>query len=813
MSIYTPYPERYIYLPTLSRKFWLFLTMVLLFTTLLVTYPWSVNLPATINPSIIPKNISALHKLPLAFTPNAGQADPTVRFQARGMGGAVSFKPDEIGVVLPKQGIGTDRATLSSNGQIPHDRSLDSETVVRLRFDGANPTPRITGVDPQPGIVNYFIGNDTTKWHTNLTTYAGVVYEQLYPGIRLRYEGVDTHLKSTYTIDPGADPAQIRWHYDDATDVRIEAHMGSVLVQTSDVASSNSSIQDSALAQLAPIAWQEIDGETIAIPASYLHLNDMGYPMQHPTASAQNPVISFAIGDYNPDYALMISLVLEYSSYLGGSESGEVGYDIAVDRAGYAYITGWTDSGNFPLKNAAQEAAGGNQDAFVAKFNPNASGEASLVYATYIGGSERDIGYSIATMTSGGETSQADTTEVVLTGATLSDNFPTTEDALQPEQLSPLSGKDAFITRLNAQGQIVYSTYFGGQGGDEGRGIALDAGGNIYVGGITSFAPDFPAIVNGFQTSFPGAGGSDGFVAKINAAGTAIIWSSLAGGTYTDEILDIALDNQGNAYLTGYTEGLNFPITEGAFQAERAGPDRTFDPFVMKVNPSATGQASLVYSTYLGGDESDERGTAIAVDNDGHAYVTGVTTSDNFPTRNPIQDFQGARDAFVAKLNADGSDLIYATYLGGVGGSEFGHSIALDSSGNAYIVGLTRSGDFPVVNPLQTSLGTPDSIPDHAFLTQINATGSAFVYSTYLSGQTNIDQAYGVAVDAANNAYITGSTFTDNFPTTADAFQPTFAGGLLGPDGGDVFVTKINSMPEEEAIESPGSVYLPLIQR
>ena len=279
-------------------------------------------------------------------------------------------------------------------------------------------------------------------------------------------------------------------------------------------------------------------------------------------------------------------------------------------------------------------------------------------------------------------------------------------------------------------------------------------------------------------------------MAKLNAAGSALLYSTYLGGNGSDSANGIAVDAGGNAYVTGGTGSTDFP-TVNPFQSDLAGPG-TLDAFVAKLNP--TGSA-LVYSTYLGGSgqgfsgSTQERGYGIAVDVSGNAYIVGITPSEDFPTVNALQpSFGGGNtDIFVTKLNADGSQLVYSTYLAG-NSSDSPGGIAVDASGNAYVAGSTASSDFPSVDPLQSLRGTGD-----AFVAKLNAAGSALLYATYLGGSRG-DGAKGIALDAFGNAYITGETGSTDFPTTANPFQSEFAGGGTSL-GGETFVAKIVDEP------------------
>ena len=392
----------------------------------------------------------------------------------------------------------------------------------------------------------------------------------------------------------------------------------------------------------------------------------------------------------------------------------------------------------------------------------------TLVYSTYLGGNFRDGAYGIAVDASG---------HAYVTGQTFSANFPTTTGAF----MTRFGGAgDAFVSELNTAGSaLIYSTYLGGSGDDAGRGITVDAPGNAYVTGWTA-SSDFPTTAGAFQTTL-GGGYDDAFVTKLNATGSALLYSTYLGGSSYDEGHGIAVDASGDAYITGFTYSSNFPTTAGAFRTASRGLD---DAFVSELNPAGS---ALLYSTYLGGSSYDE-GDGIAVDGSGNAYITGFTYSSNFPTTTGA--FQrtpsGGFDAFVSKLNAAGSTLLYSTYLGG-GSDDFGLGIAVDTSGNAYVTGLTYSSNFPTTaGAFQTSLGGGQGGGyDDAFVVKLNAAGTALAYSTYLGGGGD-DAGYGIAVDASGNASVTGGTYSSNFPTTAGAFQTT----LPGVD--NAFVSAVN---------------------
>jgi hypothetical protein len=377
-----------------------------------------------------------------------------------------------------------------------------------------------------------------------------------------------------------------------------------------------------------------------------------------------------------------------------------------------------------------------------------------LAYSTYLGGSIGDPSYGAPVDFARGIAVDA-AGKAYVTGFTSCDDFPTAN----PLQATFAGYTDVFVTKLNVDGSaLIYSTFLGGSGDDDGAGIAVDSAGNAYISGAT-FSTDFPTV-NAIQPAF-GGGSDDGFAAKINPDGSALVYSTYLGGSNDDSATAIAADSAGNAYITGATSSTDFP-TANALQPNYRGGDG--DAFVTKIN--AAGGA--VYSTYLGSTDY-EQGFGIAVDSTGSVWVTGHTGSTNFPTVNALQPTYGGGvdDAFVTKINAAGRALVFSTYLGG-SDQEMALGITVDSAGNAYITGNTKSSNFPTVNAIQSTYGGNQD----AFVSKIKADGSAFVYSTYLGGN-NYVQGNGIAADSTGNAYVTGFT---------------------APSGGaaDVFVSKIN---------------------
>jgi hypothetical protein len=707
-------------------------------------------------------------RIPLSFEANRGQTDPSVNYLARGAGYALFLKPTEAVFILQNSGsaaldeeraepslktdtlLATDAPQSKAN---PRRATRDPQSkVLRMRLVGADSTAAAEGANELSGKTNYLVGDDPSKWRTEVPTFGRVRYAEVYPGVDVVYYGNQRQLEYDFHIAPGRDPRAVSLRFDGADRIEVDAR-GDLLLK----------LGESVVRQPKPFVYQEVAGARREVNAGY--------------AVGADGRVGFSVGEYDRGLPLVIDPTLVYSTYLGGTGADQ-GWSVAVDSAGQAFLAGFTTSTNFPTANAIQAANGGFQDAFVAKLN--AAGTA-LVYSTYLGGSSTEQARGIAIDSAG---------NAYVTGFTGSTNFPTA-NAFQAAQGAGNS-QDIFVAKLNASGTaLVYSTYLGGDGAlDFGEGIAVDSAGNAYVTGVTN-SSNFPTA-NAIQAAH--AGGGDVFVTKFNAAGNALVYSTYLGGSDFEIAEHIAVDSSGGAYVTGDTRSTNYP-TLSPIQAANAGGAN--DAFVSKVN--AAGNA-LVYSTYLGGSASDQ-GESVAVDSGGNAYITGTTDSTNFPTANALQPANGGvgitQDAFVTKLNASGSALIYSTYLGGSGG-EVGHGIAVDSAGNAYVTGGSGSNtSFPTANAIQcVRAGGAD-----VFVTKINAAGNALAYSTYLGGSgdgTTIEIGRAIAVDSAGNAYVTGGTDSTNFPTV-NPIQATYAGSDFGL-GGDAFAFKLS-----EAATGPAS--------
>ena len=691
-------------------------------------------------PPVSPALQTTYGRLPLAFEPNVGQADPAVRFIARAPGGLVFLTRNDV--VLATE----TAAARPGKGILPGAAADSRVHVVRIALAGSSPHASMTGSDLLPGKSAYLLGNDSSRWHTDVPSYAKVRWREAYPGIDVLFYGRGRRLEFDFVLKPGADPARVALVPDGAGrltlspegDLSIGAESGELLLKR-------------------PQCYQELDGRRVPVKGRF---------------SLEKGRVGLRLGPYDRSRPLVVDPVLVYSTYLGGS-GNDTAYAVTVNAAGEAYVAGETLSTDFPLFSPGQSSNFGGNDAFVSHFN--ASGNA-LLYSTYIGGGGTDGASGLAVDAAGA---------MYITGWTNSVNFPTTPGSFQPVLIG---GYDAFVTKIDPSGHALdYSTYIGGTLNDQATAIALDGAGDAVIAGVTT-STNWPTHLP-LQASLSGP--SDAFVAKLNPTGTALIYSTYLGGSAADTAMGLALDGAGAAYVTGYTSSSDFPVV-GAFQPAFGG---SVDAFVTKIAASGT---SLVYSTFLGGSGADA-GFHVAVDATGAAYVTGPTSSTNFPLVNPFQatNAGGSFDSFVTKLAPSGAALVYSTYLGG-NGTDFAEGMALDSLGSATIVGYTSSTNFPTLAPIQVALsGTYD-----AFITRLNAAGSGLVYSTYLGG-TGDETAYAVALDSAGATYVAGNTNSSNFPTLS-AFQGVNSGGY------DAFLSKIGSVVTCSAAASPLSGNAPL---
>jgi hypothetical protein len=758
-----------------------------------------------------PRLVASYGRLPLSFEANRGQTDGQVKFVSRGRGYTLCLTSNEAVLALRRasqesrvesrkwKGFSGDPLAFRNskfenrnspafnlqseifNHPSPVPRTTDASfaplfptpywllpssqspapspepqapAVVRLKLVGANPAAKVKGLEELPGKSNYFIGNDPKKWRTNVPNYAKVQYKEVYFGVDLVYYGNQRQLEYDFVVAPGGDPRAIKLAVaamspsptggqrpplqidvngdlvisTDAGDVRL--HKPVVYQPTTD--NGRPTTDRSFNLQSSIVNHQSVDGRFVL---------------------AANNQVTFALSPYDQSLPLIIDPVLAYSSYLGGGgdESMTSCAGVAVDSLGNAYVVSGTTSIDFPTTmDSVQPTYGGAPDpsdwpyacgdAFVSKVDPTGS---TLVYSSYLGGTGCDYGSGVAVDSHG---------NAYVTGTTTSVDFPVTPGALQPTFGGSVCDGwrlcgDAFVTKVGPDGSVLkYSTYLGGSGNDGSDDtIAVDAAGNAYVAGTTD-STDFPTTRGAFQTCFkegencwdPIRGPrvpSDVFVTKLNPTGSSLVYSTLIGGSYSETTLALALDPNGNVWVIGTTISSDYPTTAGAFQTS--------------FHPGGGGTPPWTW------------------------------------------DWD---DAFVTKLNTTGSDLLYSTYLGSLGG-ECPVAIAVDLSGNAYVTGVTSSADFPITDgAFQPSFsgplcpGTYEWACSDAFVAKIDplqAGDASLVYSTFLGGSAN-DVGAGIAADSFGNAYVTGQTFSTDFPLK-NPLQSTNAGA------GDAFVTKLDA--------------------
>ncbi|HEV2424698.1 MAG TPA: choice-of-anchor D domain-containing protein [Terriglobia bacterium] len=708
-------------------------------------------------------------RLPLSFEPNAGQISRNneVRYLSRGRGYSIYLN-----------GSG---ATLALRQLRGNARRKSTPITLRMRLVNGNPAAPLAALGEQPGKSNYLIGNDPSKWLTGVAHYGEVAVRGVYPGVDLIYHGNQGQLEYDFEVAPGASPSIIRMALEGAHGARVNAQ-GEVVVE----------VDGGEVLFRAPLAYQKIGGERHTVASSY---------------ALKHGGIAFRVAKYDKTLPLVIDPTLAYSTYLGGS-SIDGANAIAVAPDNTAFVAGETFSSDFPTVHPLQGFTG-SEDAFVAKISADGS---TLLYSTYLGGSVDTYASAIAVDTFG---------DAYVAGSTDSADYPATPlvfDTLcgsdgkcgASYNLSGLTVFNGFVTELNSAGSgLSYSSFIGGYQETQANAISVDGAHNAYITGeigppITP-QQNGPAaylpIDHGFQST--NGGTADAFVLKVDATASDALYSSYLGGVDEDIGYAITADSNGNAYVTGLTYSTPsdtppFPITAGALQSTYAGGG---DAFLVKVDTTTSGAASLLYSSYVGGSGLDE-GKGIGVDSGGDAYITGTITStaSTLGFAVPAGAYQAdcaldslsqcEGDAFLAKLNpaqSGAASLLYFTYLGGTA-ADAGYAIALDPNDNVYVTGSTVSSDFPVTSGVfQTQYGGGDADAFVAKMTLAGKGTSDLGYSSYLGG-TNTETGNGIGVDVNGSAYVAGQTCSVDFPI-ANALQNA-------PNGNcDAFVTKVSTLP------------------
>jgi hypothetical protein len=746
--------------------------------------------------------------LPLSFEANEGQADASVRYISHGSDSTV-FLTETEAVISLKQRTEDD----------PLSQRLDTETrrklagrkfgrvlmnlharrrnrIVHIGVDGASTRARLEPLGELPGKTDYFIGNDPRKWHSGIPNYARVRYAGIYPGVDLIYYGNRRQLEFDFVVSPGADPNKIALKFGADEQHLALTHDGSLRVGS----------RQNAVLLHRPVIYQTEHGRRRLVQGKFVLRADRR--------------VGIRVGTYDRNKPLIIDPVLAYSTYLAGS-GGDDSDGIAVDSSGNVYVAGATVSPDFPTVNGYQSAGSSNYLAFVAEFDPTGT---TLLYSTYLGGTGQSECYATGIAIDANA-------NVYVTGYSFSTDFPVV-NGFQTSNNSPTYG-NAFVARIDTTqtgaASLVYSTYLGGGGdaqssnlyfADVAFAIAADSSGRAYVVGLTasdtSVAP-FPTTPSAYQSSLSSQNGNAFLtVLDTNQIGDAsLAYSTYLGGDgpgsiFGDIALAVAVDSNGDAYLVGETTSDAsgpFPTTASAFQPSLNSPDG--NAFLTEIDTSQSGSQSLVYSTYFGGSTTNPLGDAdlaITLDSVGKVYVAGSALSSDFPvTSGAFQTTNSSEGkAFIAKFDLTQSgaqSLVYSTLLGGMNSSlgDWVNGMAVDAGGDAFAVGQTSSTDFPTTADAFQS--TPQSAGWNPFVTELNSNGTDVLYSTYLGGSSAFgDVAMAVALDSLGNAYLTGYTFSSDFPTTAGAFQTT---ANLNPDSG--FVTKLafSSNPGISVTTSP----------
>ncbi|MEP7340736.1 MAG: SBBP repeat-containing protein, partial [Acidobacteriota bacterium] len=707
-------------------------------------------------------------KLPIQFEVNRGQFDARVKFVSRQRGFSLALTPDEA-VIGP----------------------------VRMRMIGANQQAHISGQGPLPGKTHYFLGNDPKQWRTDVPTFARVKYETVYQGVDLIFYGKGKQLEYDFVVAPGADPNAIKLSFAGARRVRLDAN-GDLILKT----------KDGEMRQHKPVVYQEVNGVRQQIEANYRLIElPASRSIRNPQSAIRNQA-AFALGAYDRSQPLVIDPVLSYSTFLGGNES-DVGNAIAVDAEGNTYVTGNTGffpemRNPFPTTPGAYKSGGDLAESryvFVTKMNPQGS---ALVYSAIIGGTQSitfnptpnqtqyllaNEGTGIAVDASG---------NAYVTGWTVSANFPTTPGALQSQRLALRDGQETFAFKLNTQGSALTFSTLVGNGNTLSKAIAVDAQGQAWITGNTQNRA-FPTTADAFQKTIRN-GGNSAFVVKLNATGTAMLYSTYLSSGSGETGHGIVVDADGNAYVGGTTGSScagygrlavePFPTTPGAFRRDLGegctGPGSSAFTFAVKFKPDG----AVVYSTLLG----VSYGGSIAVDAQGNAYLAGGLNKIKlhaFPvTPGAFQTtIEGPDDTpanFVAKLNPTGSALVYSTLLNGAAGNYGGFSyLAVDKDCSAYVTGGVSSSAF-----VATTKAPPFEAGQGVFVLKLNPAGSGLDYSVVLGDGT----VSSIVLDARGDACIAGYTNGDNFPTTAGAFQRQRRNAA--PYLTDAFVARISERAE-----------------
>jgi len=779
----------------------------------------------------------AYRHLPLRFEPNLGQSDSQVKFLSRGSGYTLFLSHDQAVLSLQRPGAVTPQELITDPSQSPR-HAPEAAAVLRMQLLGAAARGPVHGLRALPGKSNYFVGRDPQKWQKGVPNFASIESDAVYPGVDLIYHGDQGQLEYDFAVAANADPQAIAMRFAGARRVSVDSTTGDLVLK----------VAQKEVRFHKPVAYQEKSAANDAVEKNLVAANyvvdthnrvsfHIG-AYDHSKPLIIDPTLSYStyLGGSADDFATSIAIdaagsvyisgytssanfpvssgafqttcaaacgssdayvtkfdptgsSIVYSTYIGGGRT-DLGYGIAVDPSGDAFLVGQTSSTDFPITAGAFQSSCGlgtctGGDAFITELDPTGS---TLIYSTYFGGNNADQANAIVLDSQN---------NAFITGFTQSTDFPTSVGAFQTS-CSCSSHPDAYVAEINPTGSaVVFSTYLGGTAADVAYALVLDSSENVYVTGYSQ-STDFPVTSGAYQTT-TGAN-SAGFVTKLNSTGTALIYSTYLGGTSTVTgtsceacATSIALDSAGDVYVAGLTAESTFPTTPGCFQNTFKSTSKGHDAFITEINPSGSG---IVFSTYLGG-AGDDGATGIAIDGSGNIWLKGNTKSTDFPITSGAYQMASAGnfDHYVAELNPTGTTLLYGTYLGG-SGIEFGGAtkmLAIDSENppNVYVTGYTSSTDFPTtVGAFQRTSGGGNDAEISKFVPSANLGLSSVSvnFGTQLVGATSPAQT--ITVTNTGNLDLPAPTIQLSGANSADFSENNTCSSALAPQAScTIFVT------------------------
>ncbi|OHB69634.1 MAG: hypothetical protein A2W23_01090 [Planctomycetes bacterium RBG_16_43_13] len=723
--------------------------------------------------------IKKVSGLLMPFIENQGQIkDKTVKFYANTFAGTV-FVTDKGEIVYSL--IKSENSELRSrklenrqnnselqtpNSQLLTHNSLTKAVTIKETLERPEQS-EIKGINKSEIKVNYFVGGKD-NWRTNISTWQEVTLGEVYKGIELKLKAYGKNVEKIFTVNPKGSVEDIKLKLEGAKSLRINDN-GELEIET----------EIGTVKFTKPIAYQEIEGKRMGVDARYM-IPDAGSKMQDNNSELQTLnsqlMYGFQVAQYDETKPLIIDPLLS-STFIGGS-GDDYADALAIDYSGNVFVAGWTSSSDYPSTAGAYDTTynGSSMDVFVSKLNSELT---SLLSSTFIGGSGDDYADTLAIDSSG---------NVFLTGWTSSSDYPSTAGAYDTTYNG--GPKDIFISRLNNDlTSLLSSTFIGGGSEESARPVAIDSLGNVFVAGWTS-SSDYPSTAGAYDITFNGNPG-DVFVSKLNSDLTGLLASTFIGGNGKEYARALGTDFSGNVFVAGWTSSSDYPATDSAYDTTFNG---VWDVFVSKFNYGLT---ELLASTFIGGS-TYESVPALAIDFSGNVFVTGWTSSPDYPTTAGAYDTTyngGPGDIIVSKLNSNLTSLLSSTFIGG-SNDEWGWTLAIDSSGNVFIAGLTLSSDYP------TTAGAYDMTYNggdyDVIVSRLNSDLTSLLLSTFIGGSSK-ESARALAIDSSGNVFVAGYTGSSDYPTTAGAYDMTYNGSI------DIFVSKLDS--NLSAIDADGDGY------